>query len=96
MTNFEVFIREFLAVNRNTTGAVVSREVTALGHEVLNYTMENAAFVGILVLVVAGTQRSEVFSCLWYVVRKKLDLGSISLFLPRIGSRQWALRSWRS
>ena len=56
MTNFEVFIREFLAVNRNTTGSVVSREVTALGHEVLNYTMENAAFVGILVLVVAGTQ----------------------------------------
>jgi len=50
MLKFEVFIREHLPEDGLPTGAVVTSEVSALEHEILNYPVERRALVAKTVL----------------------------------------------
>ena len=68
MPHLEVLVRELVAVYRYTSSAIPMSEVTTLGHEPTNYPMEMALLVGISLLVISCTQRSEVLSSLWYHV----------------------------
>ena len=47
MLELEVFILEFLAVNRFAASSVVIREIAALAHETRNDSVEDAAFVAV-------------------------------------------------
>ena len=70
--NVEVLVGELGTVDRNAARAIVVGEVAALGHEVLDDAVESASLVGVLLLVVACAQRSEVFSSLGHIVCEQL------------------------
>ena len=68
----EVLIGELVAVDRDSTSAVMVGEVTALGHEVVDNSVENAALVGIFLAIVTSAEGSEVLSGLGHVVSEEL------------------------
>ena len=74
MLDVEVFVGELGSVDGDSACAVVVREVTALGHEILDHSVEGAALVRVLLLVVAGTKRSEVLSGLRHIIRIQLKI----------------------
>ena len=74
------------------------REVTALGHEILDHSVEGAALVRVLLLVVASTKRSEVLSGLWHIIRIELKIIVVArgwVVLPRSAVRQYQRHSWQ-
>jgi len=62
----EVLVRELIAVDGLTAGAVVASEVTALTHESRYDSVERTAFECELRVLLAGAQCAEVFGGLWY------------------------------
>ena len=74
MLDVEVFVGELGSVDGDSACAVVVREVTALGHEILDHSVEGAALVRVLLLVVASTKRSEVLSGLRHIIRIQLKI----------------------
>jgi len=62
VTDVEVFIWEFSSVDRYSSCAVSCCEISSLGHEILNHTMEMASLVSKLFGVVTCAQAAEVFS----------------------------------
>ena len=50
-------------------------EITTLGHKVLNHSVEGTTLVSVLLFVVTYTQRSEIFSSLWHIIREELTFG---------------------
>ena len=77
MLNVEVLVGELLTVDRDTTCSVMVGEVTALGHEVLDDTVQGGAFVRVFLLVVTGAKGSEVFCGLGDIVSVELNINKI-------------------
>ena len=73
MLDSEVFIGELSSVDGETTGTVTSGEITTLGHEVRNNSVERRAFVSVSLLVVSSTERSKVFGTLGSVIFVELE-----------------------
>jgi len=57
-----LFVVKFVTVDRLASRAIVVCEVTTLGHETLDYSMEEITFVGQIFSFLASTKRSEIFS----------------------------------
>ena len=95
----EVFVGELGSVDGDSACSVVVREVTALGHEILDHSVEGAALVRVLLLVVAGTKRSEVLSGLRHIIRIQLKIIVVArgawVCLPRSAVRQYQRHSWQ-
>ena len=95
----EVFVGELGSVDGDSACAVVVREVTALGHEILDHSVEGAALVRVLLLVVASTKRSEVLSGLRHIIRIQLKIIVVArgawVCLPRSAVRQYQRHSWQ-
>lgn len=62
----EVFVGKFLAVDRFSSGTVLSGEVTTLAHETWNDSVEWTAFVAHTFF--SGAESSEVLNSFWYSV----------------------------
>ena len=100
MLDVEVFVGELGSVYGDSACSVVVREVTALGHEILDHSVEGAALVRVLLLVVASTKRSEVLSGLRHIIRIQLKIivvarGAWVVCLPRSAVRQYQRHSWQ-
>ena len=74
VSDVEVLIGELGSVDGHTTSAVVVGEVTTLGHEVLDDSVEGASLVGVLLFVVAAAEGSKVLSALGGIVGKELKI----------------------
>lgn len=66
----EVFILEFVSIDRLAAGAVVVGEVSALAHEVGNDAVECRALISVALF--AGAQCTEVLACLRNDIGAKL------------------------
>ncbi len=93
MTNVEVFVCEFFPIDGYASRPISLREITSLGHKVLNHAMEMATLVAKLLLVVTCAQAAEVFCSLWYLISVKLQ-GKILrfLYLPQTKCRRGQCR----
>lgn len=84
----EVLVGEFLAIDGLATSAIVVCEVSALEHEVGNYTVECGALVTVALL--ARAQRTKVFARLWGDVCSQLQkikyVYDHALFIPALRS----------
>ncbi len=74
MTDVEVFVWEFGSIDRESTSAVMAGEISSLRHKILDYAMERAAFVCVLIFIVTSAQRSEILSCFGDVICIKLQV----------------------
>ncbi len=74
MTDVEVFVWEFGSIDRKSTSAVMAGEISSLRHKILDYAMERAAFVCVLIFIVTSAQRSEILSCFGDVICIKLQV----------------------
>ena len=72
MLYLKVLIREFVSIDRDTSGTVSSGEVSSLGHESINDSMEVAVLVGVFLWIVSNAERPEVLSCLGNLVLVEL------------------------
>jgi hypothetical protein len=77
----EVFIGEFLAIDRLAAGAIAFGEVAALAHKVWDHAMKSAPLVAEPLL--ACTQRPKVFSSLRHHVRTQFNDNPAQLFAVR-------------
>jgi len=81
--SLEVFIGEFLAIDRLATSAVSTGEVSSLKHELWDDAMKLATLVSEALL--ASAQSTEVLSSLWdyIVVELEVDAGFLGLLVVR-------------
>lgn len=70
MLQSEIFIFEFVSINRFTASAIVIGKITTLAHEVGNDSVERTAFVSETFFT--GAQSAEVFSSFWYNIAIQL------------------------
>ena len=90
----KVFVGELGTINRDSACSVVVREVAALCHEILDHSVEGAALVRVLHLVIASAKRSEVLSGLGHIIRKELKIILAAVVcLPRSAVRQYQRHS---
>jgi hypothetical protein len=71
--NFEVLISEFVAIDGKATSTISSSEITTLGHEAINDSVDGTALVVVFVFVVTTAQGSEVFCRFGSVICIKLN-----------------------
>ena len=62
----EVFIRKLGSVNWLSTSSIVGCEVSALAHEIWDYSVKWGSFEAESFF--SGTKASEIFGCFWYNV----------------------------
>jgi len=77
MFDYEVFVGEFLTINRFSASTIMCCEISTLEHEVWDDPVESASFVAISVLTSA--KFSEVSSSLWDLLIKEVEGNSSSI-----------------
>lgn len=72
VSQFEILIWKFLAINALSPGSVMFCEVTSLKHEFWDNTVENGSLVAKPLFTSA--QGSEVLCCFRYCISKQLKI----------------------
>ena len=72
--DLQVLVGELCAIDRDTTGAVTSGEVTSLGHETSDNPVEVTLLIGQTLGVIGGTKGTEVLCCLRAFVFVELEM----------------------
>ena len=76
MVLFEIFIVEFVPVNRLSPSTIVLGEVPSLEHELRDNPMEPTPLLVQSVSLFSGAEAPEVLRCYWDDVAIELELDS--------------------
>ena len=93
---WEIFILEFSSVDRFTSSSITASKITSLGHKFWDNSMEFASFEMKWLTTLSNslfscTERSEIFTSVWYNVSVKLENNSLGCF-----SSNWNIKEYLS